>query len=85
MSAQELSSWAAYYNEEPWGAVIEGKRHALTASVIANAALSFSSKKQRPFKMREFEIGCSSKPKKPKRSKWQDVKAMFNAVCSKGR
>lgn len=87
MSVQELNSWAEYYVIEPWGAVVEGKRHALTASVIANVALSLSSSRKRPFKVKDFEIGCSGNKQanEPKLSKWRDVKDMFNAVSTKGR
>jgi len=86
MTVSELNDWIEYYSQEPWGSVVSGKRHALTTSVIANVAQSLSSKRQKPFKLQDFEIGCTSKKQtsEPKKRPWQEVKSMFDAFCPKG-
>ncbi len=85
MTVSELNNWIEYYSEEPWGSVVSGKRHALTASIIANVAQSLSSKRQRPFKLKDFEIGCASRNQTScsKNSSWQEVKSTLDALCKK--
>lgn len=82
MSLKELNAWATYYMYEPWGSFVDGKRQAMTASVIANSALAFSSSKKRPFKLKDFEIGCGVVAP-PKKRTWEETFKMFDAISVK--
>lgn len=63
MSSRELTAWMAYYSCEPWGHELEGRRHSVTASTMANVGLMMNNPKRlksRPFKPNDFFIGGSS-------------------------
>ncbi len=69
MSSRELTAWMAYYSCEPWGHELEGRRHSVTASTLANVGLMMNNPKKlksRPFRPDDFFIGGSKLTTKEK-------------------
>jgi hypothetical protein len=85
ISSRELTAWMAYYTCEPWGSEVEGQRHAVTSSTIANVGLGISNPKRlksKPFKVKDFLVSGSKKEK----SKGIDVERtrnMFLGIAKK--
>lgn len=53
----------SFYELEPWGAEVEGIRHAVSAASSANAGLMVAAPKQlkrRPYKPKDFFVGVTS-------------------------
>lgn len=68
MDEEEFYEWAAYYNIEPWGSIIDGYRNASITFTVANAISSLLGNRQRRsrLKLDNFLVGVKKDAKRNK-------------------
>ena len=83
MSYREFLEWVAYYEVEPWGAEVDGKRMAVNTAQVLNAGLMMADPKRlstKPFKHEDFYVGV--RQPMPRKQTWQDQYKILSAIST---